>query len=86
MMLVVNPQLTGYDTENGATRITNFWEEEVIVWTWEKGSWTTKKFSKITRVDELEPSAHNQNRQSQDSASTGNISDPANLTVIPENK
>ena len=50
----------GYDTENGATLIiTNFRkkEEKVIVWTWEKGKYKTKKFSKIARVDETKPSA-----------------------------
>ena len=36
---MINPELMGYNIENRATFITNFKvkEEEIIVWTWEKG-------------------------------------------------
>ena len=54
---MVNPQLVGYDTINRATLITNIWkkEEEFIVLTREKESEITKKFSKFTGADQLEP-------------------------------
>ena len=36
---MANPQLMGYNIENGEITITNFMKkgEKIIVWTWEKG-------------------------------------------------
>lgn len=64
---MVNPQLVGYDTINRATLITNIWkkEEEFIVLTREKESEITKKFSKITGADQLEPWVPSEQAQSE---------------------
>ena len=42
-----------YNIENGGIPITNVRkkEEEIIVWTWEKGKLKAKKLPKITIVD-----------------------------------
>ena len=37
-------------------------EEKIIVWTWEKEKYKTKKFSKITRIDEQELSVQSADR------------------------
>ena len=51
---MLNPWFMGYNTDSQATFIINFSkeEEEVVVWTWKKGKWKTKKFWNVTRGDE----------------------------------
>lgn len=55
---MINPQLVGSNTKNGAAIISNFTrkEEYIFIWTWEEEKWKTKKFSKITKVKETESS------------------------------
>ena len=42
---MVSPQLVCYDTENGATLLTNFKknEDKIIIWMWEKRKWKVSK-------------------------------------------
>ena len=42
---MVSPQLVCYDTENGATLLTNFKknEDQIIIWMWEKRKWKVSK-------------------------------------------